>query len=304
MKRLDVRGIVLLCSPIAVIAGAAWLMRVLPRKPSEDKLYLSFHRETPTALEAFSGADAAAVVEIKGPNTQPGAGLGPLRVWQSSHRLELKTPQGTQVSRSDGASWNRWGNVWKGGLNNSRFVLDLSRVPPGQLFFAVDAQLSPMSSPPAPGAARLSGKWKVERAKIKPFRFRRISRAPLITLRSASILRRNPGNIQGEVIFDLPGASMSEQTLLNLQFTGGGVNSWGTGSSGGTTPTALRRVIEWTAANPGFGYPSAKPTVRITGRASGDNHWPLAFAIEPFDFSKVRVGQHLNVRSWPAPLPR
>ncbi len=137
-----------------------------------------------------------------------------------------------------------------------------------------------------------------------------MTRLPLVHLRSVKIVQINPGNIRGETVFDLTGPTMDAQTPFDYDFSErrSGMGS-GYGSSDLTPQTAMRCVREWTVykpSNSSFVNGKLVPTkqiVRVTGRVSADNRWPLAFQIEPFDFAKVKIGQTLKFKSWPALVP-
>lgn len=231
---------------------------------------------------------------------------------QSDATLKVQTARGIEESRVNSYS-GLWREVWKGtwqDKNVMRFPIHTAKIPTGTLRFSWTGIAQVARAASAPRSVRLAGDWPVDRTRIKPFPFDKMARSPLVVLRWVKVTQVFPGQVNAECVFDLSGVNMNVQTPTEFSFCGearvGTVTygaSWGTAMSGLATPeTAIRRVREWAIST----TPTAKSKIigHVSGRASAGNRWPLAFQIEPFDFAKVKVGQKLKFKSWPAPVPK
>jgi hypothetical protein len=300
MKHFSAREFALLCSPLLIIGVVGWLLSKRRISPDEGKLHLAFHVEKPTTLEAFKGSDAALVVGLAG------EGADKMRVASSDPWLEVQGAHGAERSYMSRGYSGIWTKVWKSNSNGTRFTINSQVIPAGQLRFGTSSAIQTLSA--TTFAAPRTGSWLLNRAQIKPFGFKKMTRLPLVHLRSVKIIQINPGNIRGETVFDLTGPTMNAQTPFDYDFSErrSGMGS-GYGSSDLTPQTATRRVREWTVFKPfvtASGYTPKIVPVRISGRVSADNRWPLAFQIEPFTLAKIKVGQKLRFKSWPVPVPK
>lgn len=299
------REIVLLTLPVLVIGAVGLWSSKRPKKAVDDgKPHLTFRFEKPTVSEAFGGAQIALCIDLQDPD-------GPFRISGSSFALELQTKRGLQVLWQ-GAKNKTWGDVWRGNINGKRILLDLSHISRGDLTFNCHALLYPASknavAPPTPKFFWLSEKWKIDRTKIKPLNLASWPRKPLVSLREVKISRIDPAapfgerRVNGEAIFRFEGAAMNDKTPVQLKIssldaTMGSANnvSWS------KTPKKPRqRITEWTV----YALNTKNSIVRVTGRVSADNRWPLGFQIEPFDFKTAKVGQKLKFKAFPVALPK
>lgn len=310
MKHFAAREFALLCSPLLIIALVGWLLAKRQAPLPVQPLQWAFHVEKPTVLEAFKGADAALVIELQGPQA------GAVSVFRSDPWLEVQAAHRTQRSYISRGYSGLWTKVWKGIENGTRFPINSHEIPPGALRFGLNARLASTGAVPSlPKFLNVGGAWSINRQRIQPFPFGKMSPSPLVKLRSVKISRvvRSTGltEVTGECFFDLSGTTMNAQTPVEFDFSGGGYSGsttfsvgWGTINKSGATPGTMRwRRREWTIyANTAFSK-SPQTIGRVTGRASADNRWPLAFQIEPFDLAKVKAGQYLHFKSWPAPVP-
>ncbi len=97
-------------------------------------------------------------------------------------------------------------------------------------------------------------------------------------------------NGQTPVEFDFSGSE--NRNGKNVSFGHG----WGTVSNS----NPVQRIYSWSIYS---GGPASGITEYASGRISVNSHWPLACQTERFDYTKVKVGQQLKFKSWPAPLP-
>lgn len=299
MKRLSLREVVLLCSPLLLIGVAGFVVSRHSIFPP-DKPGFEFQVEKPTTLEAFRGIQAALVVRLKGPHPPQGSmGLEPF--------FELQTANGVQVF----SSWSN-AQLLKGFLkgtpsveDSTRFLVNLNSVPSGTLHF--EAKAFTASRTTGKSVFYLNEKWLIHREQIKPVVFANVPHPPLVVLRSIKVTRLFSGSVSGECTFDLSGAMVNAQTPAEIDFSGT-FNCYGSNGSlgwgGGLTvpPNPKQRVWEWTMDVPAI--TNAKITARAAGRISIDSHWPLAFESEAFDIGKTKAGQQLKFKSWPVPVPR
>lgn len=317
MKRFFARETALLMLPVvAVGALGLWLSNRAPAPEAArdaDALRLKFRIDKPTALEAFRGANVAFVIESEGYDNKH------YESPQMTPYLEVQTPRGKQVSWKNRGSVQRWGNgVWNYTAQNhrtTRFLLDTRAVPAGTLHFGCYG----IAQPNFPGVtARLkplrgSGKWKVDRAQIKPLNLATWPRHPLVSLREVVVTRKIAGNprggtsdtVTGEAIFELNGAAMNQQSAFAVDFSNQarpvrGVTYGMGNSTGSAKDTVRRRVREWMVDSSPFGRTSQ---ARVSGRVSAANRWPLGFQFEPFSFQAVKVGQKLKFKQFPVALP-
>jgi hypothetical protein len=93
-KRFSVLELGLLMAPVLLIGALGLWSSRRPAPPApNEKLRLDFRIETPTAIEAFRGANVAFVTEIKGHDAKKHS------IQQHSPFLELQTLRGTEISR-------------------------------------------------------------------------------------------------------------------------------------------------------------------------------------------------------------
>lgn len=319
VKRFAPRDVALLMVPVALVGALGWWMSKRPAPPAKLPLRLSFHLDKPTALEAFHGANAAFVVAFK--NFPPHDDNN----WQLSPYVEVKTSHGVEVGKQYGnynRAWNR--NLWNytsGSPESTRFLLQTKAIPAGEMHFGVfgvvppDMGVTPTASPDLRvKPLRLSGKWRVDRAQLKPLSIASWPRKPLVVLREVKITQLVPGSgrgavpyqVTGEATFDLQGAAMNDRTSLERTFSERYVAPPKReiyGASYGLPDTLQgaprRRVCEWTA---NVNSPGIK--LNVSGRVSADNRWPLGFQFEPFSYGSVHVGQTLRFQQFPVALPR
>ncbi len=309
MNRFSAREFALLCLPVALIAGAGlWVAT----RPAPVPLHVDFRVEKPTTLEAFKGANAALVAQIRGGNT-PDIAMDSMK---TDAFLEVQTAQSTQ--RSSSQSWvttSAWGNVWKGQFYNKdrlRLPINALAIPDGKLAFRFKTQ--PVTITPKPGAPTatprppLDHSWKIDRSQFAPFNFKAMPRTSQIRIRAIKIVSASPGWIQGAIEFDLTGKGMSAQTLVDLDLSGSvAFKNTTYGISYDTNATIdpknpMHRTMNWNLGG-GFRMPP-KTFGDMHGRISADERWPLAFQVEPIDMAKVKSGQNLKFKQWPAPIPK
>lgn len=311
MKRFSVREFVFLCSPILLVAGAGWFLSARQSSANGGPLRLEFHVEPPTTMEAFRGTDAVMVVALKGWNTQDKPSPTSNVLHTGFPQLEVRTTRGTQLSHFDGSSgrWQQWRQLWHED-NRRRIGVHFAHVPKGKLRFGMEASVGPERVPVGAQLQHLSAKWTISPLQIKPFSFKAV-RPPTVVVRSAKITSATPGSqwMFGEVVFDLMGPGMNAQTPFDSALTLTNFKTdpaWCTSTTGNATPeTPTRRVREFRLSKIVKRFlPSGRQIVRIGGRANADNCWPLSFQLDPFDFAKVKTGQSLPFKSWPAPIPK
>lgn len=278
--------------------------------PVDDgKVFFKFHVDKPTTLEAFRGFDGAFVAEIKNRK-----GFHYDAIHPSAPYLELKTARGIEASRLRNGTSGFWTDMWGSSTDNSRFPFKMRHLPPGTLHFGFDALAQlPMSGAPTLPPVRLSGKWKIDRTKIKTPDLTVMPRKPFLQIRSAKILFVAIANPRiggqslaiGEVVFDLQSGAMDEKTSFDYNisehhFVPSNRLRHGLSSSSGMDAkgTARTRVLNWTVFED-----SLTAKLNISGRASVDDRWPLGFQIEPFNFKTAKAGQKLKFKTYPVPLP-
>lgn len=295
VKRFSFREFALVCSPLVLFGMVGWLLSQRKAPAPQQPLHLTFHIDNPTVLEAFDGVDAALVVELKG------RGADKWNINQTAPFLELDTPAGTQTSHNNSPR-GAWEKVWKNNINGTRLLLNSQVAPKGKMRFGINAKISPQSGTLL---SQLSRKWEVDRAKIKPFAFGVLPRTPMVVLRSmkiTSVPTKANSQVSGEAVFDFVSPGANKNTSFESSFShqgGNGGMGWGSGGTkAGLTPeTGRRRVREWTV------FHVSKGKIRVSGRVSANNLWPLAFQSEPFDLAKIKVGQTLKFKTRPAPVP-
>ena len=292
MKRFSAREFALLCVPVAVVAGAGfWASRLAA--PDDGKPKLRFSVTQPTALQAFSGVKAVADIELidsaRGIEFEATSSGVPQRfVW-----LQSRSSQG--IKNWDSNKGGKWTDINIADYYDKRFSLNMKQIPPGEIIVGFDGYFVPVSDPQSLKLYRFQNQWKLEKARIKPFDFA-LPRQPLIEIKSVKLINKPTlQQIGVEIAWLLMGHDMNEQTTVEQR-----VNFDG-GSSITRDPASPRRGTIRCDCISSFGEPLDEVT--ITGRISADNRWPLAFAVEPFDYKTAKVGQKLKFKSWPAPLP-
>ena len=299
MKRFSAREFALLCLPVAVVAGAGfWAARRPTPKPSYVGPQLQFRAETPKALQAFDGVQQALTISIgKDSKGEQFSAFGQPKSW-----LHIKTPQNTETWYSSGTGTLPVSGVSMASENNQKYSILIKQVPQGALTAGFSGQIVNDALRPAVKPIFVKGQWNVSKSKFKPFDFK-LPRAPLVKLTSATISTVSPTQLAVRFTFALQGMEMNEKTTLDNQFGEKHGLSFGY-SMNGNVNAPKTRVCECYIRNPSpIGAGSAPTTIELTGRASANNRWPLAFAVEPFDYAKAKVGQQLKFKSWPAPLP-
>ncbi len=307
-KRFSAREMAILTAPILVIGAMGfWASKrpALLASPTDNgKLLLTFQIDKPTTLEAFDGAQGALVLGLKQQTEQ-------FRINGSSTFIELETPRGP-IALRQGFKRPSWGTVWHGNINGTRFPIRISEIPPGVLVFGCNATIDygsiNIGGPLPPKPLPMSGKWKIDRAQLKPPQFSSWQRKPLISLREVKISRIDVGpsyggrRVSGEAFFHFDGATMNDDTKLEMKvFSFNAAMGHGTNAAWSKTPKKPRqRITEWTV----YSLNSKNPIVRVTGRVSADNRWPLGFEIEPFNFKTAKVGQKLRFKQFPVALPK
>lgn len=265
-------------------------------------------------MEAFMRTDAVMVVALKGWNTQGLRTSNPTLIHRGIAQLEVQTAQGVQLSHFDGSPgrWKQWHQLWFDD-NARRMGIHFGHLPQGKLRFGMETSIGPASLKSRGQLQHLSGKWAVEAKEIKPFPFNTLARTPLLAVHSVRIISATRGGrcVIGEVVFDSTRPTTGAQTLFGFVQTADvapSATAWRPPTMWNATPeTQTRCVREFTAYKIVKRFlppPTQKQIVRLSGRANADNRWPLAFQIEPFDFAKVKLGQSLKFKSWPAPVPK
>ena len=305
MNRFSAREFALLCLPVALIAGAGLWVAM---RPAPVPLHVTFRVEKPTTLEAFKGADAVWVTKIEGDD----ASSSDLAFAKMERVVEWKTSKGTQIVPTNSYSYSSpWSKVWKGPQNFNRLPLAQMFIPAGELYFKFKAQ--PVSKNNKPGAAAtpmppLVGRWKIDRGQFAPFNFKAMSRTPQIRIRAVKVVQGGPSFVEGEIQFDLLGAGMDAQTQVDsfllgeLPFRGSTYLANFDTNVTVDPKNPLRRTLKWNLNGPAS--PPPKTFGNLHGRISADARWPLAFQLDPIDMSKVKAGQNLTFKQWPAPIPK
>ncbi len=310
MNRFSAREFALLCLPVALIAGAGlWVAT----RPAPIPLHVEFRIKKPTTLEAFGGANAALTAQIRGDDAKNFR----MDSSKTDSFLEVQTEQG--MKRGSSQSWSTpsaWDKVWKGQFynkDNLRLPINALAIPDGKLAFKFKTQPISVNSPtPGVPAATprppLVGRWKIDRAQFAPFDFKAMLRTPQVRVRAVKIVSAATGLIQGEIQFDLLGAGMNAQTPVDVDLSGTVTfkrTTYGSGRDSEATvepKNPLRRIVNWNLGAPAS--PPLKTMGNLHGRISADERWPLAFALDPIDISKVKAGQKLKFAQWPAPIPK
>ena len=145
-------------------------------------------------IEAFEGTAAVFRVKVENDDEKN------LFLQTYKPYLECRTP-GSEVSRNyDSAlSWSRALHMPVENENDLRILVRMKDVPAGTLLFGMDGIVRPTPSsktamPNPPKAFRVSGKWKVERARIKAVNLAALPRQPLISLREVVITQKVAGD--------------------------------------------------------------------------------------------------------------
>lgn len=316
-KRFSMREMTLLTLPVLAIGAVGlWSSN---RLPVDDKPRPHFSIAAPTTLEAFGGADAAFVIEIKNFPRQEFEIPFDFKAY-----LQVKTPHGLETARANESNYLPWTQkLWLGRAINgetNRFKFRSAALPSGEAHFGFSTIAQPLLLPVASSATarlkplHLSGKWKVDRAQIKPLNLAAWPRKPWVAVRSVTITQRMPGNIRGgipgsvrgEVVFDLQSAAMDGKTAFEIDFgehhlvpknsSTYGINS-GVPIGHKEKPRTRVRYFEVRDV-------LVTSKFHVSGRVSADNRWPLGFQIEPFDFKTAKVGQKLKFKQFPVALPK
>lgn len=301
-KRFSIREMALLTLPVLVI-GAVGLY--FSRRPQADdgKLKLSFRIAPPTALQAFEGYDSRWSV------TPAGANAERYYVQRGSKWIDLRMPQGVVTSRrSDDKKTLPWGKIWGTGINGDTFLMRSRFLPPGEAHFNFEGLVvaNGMPAPPSLKLQRVKGRWKIDRTQLKLLNLASWPRKPQVSLREvkiASIITLfGSRRVMGQTTFQFEGAKMTDETNFGIRFSSddGDVMTGYRSMSATPKKNSRQRISEWTISS--VRNPNAP--VRISGRASADNRWPLGFQIEPFNFKTAKVGQKLKFRQFPVPLPQ
>lgn len=320
-KRFSGRELGLLMAPVLIFGAlAGWSStrpqpRATPAAPLKTgKVQLQFGIEAPTTFQAFEGANVVFAVRVKGLDTK--------KYWldDNSRFLQIQTPRGIEVSNGNGSNWGR--KLWAFGTHSSedtlRFPLQTGGVPAGEMHFGISLVAHP--NPPIGATTtplkplRLSGRWKVERSQIPNRKLTAMPRKPWVKVRSVTLTRVTPGNpkamlpssVEGEVIFDLTSGSMNDRTPFETRFdrqylVRPNQEIYGIGYSSGSQvkDSPRSRFATWMVQSG-----SLSQKVKVSGRASADNRWPLGFQIEPFPFKTAKVGQKLGFKQFPVALPK
>ena len=296
MKRFSAREFALLCVPVVAVAGVGfWASRrPVPQPYIPPKFSLSY--EPPSALKAFEGAQTVIVAKL-GDDSDGNSYIldGALR---PKYWLDATTPQGTKTLRDDGSGSLKLKGVSMSVANNQWFYFYLTAIPDGDLTFGISGKAISSSFPSKAKPHQIKQELRVDKTRLKNFDFS-LPRAPLVKIKSATISQiTRPSGATVQLILVVQGGKKMEEVRVQTDFkeSHGYVNS----SSMQKSPNAPRNfVIEADV----FDANGIIEKVELSGRISADNQWPLAFEIEPFDYAKVKVGQQLKFKSWPAPLP-
>ncbi len=125
MKHLSPREIALVSSPLLIVAVVGFLLaRRKPPTPDAGKLHMEFHVETPTAPEAFHGAEAAFVVKLKGKDADA------MHIGTNLSFWELQTATAIYSSRNGKDNPRLRHDVLKSNINGTRFLVNLKSIPP------------------------------------------------------------------------------------------------------------------------------------------------------------------------------
>ena len=212
--------------------------------------------------------------------------------------LDVATPQGIKSWRTDGTGTFQIKGASAMNDANQWYYIYLTEIPDGDLTFGVSGKAISSSFPSKAKPHQIKQALSVDKSKLEKFDFS-LPRAPLVKIKSATISRiTRPSSATVQLILVLQGAKKMEEIGVQTDFkeSHGFVGS----TSMQRSPKASRNLI--VEANV-IGGNAISKKVELAGRVSADNHWPLAFKIEPFDYAKVKVGQQLPFKSWPAPLP-
>ncbi len=275
MKRFSAREFALLSLPVALVAGAGfWAARRPAPKPSYVGPTLQFRVETPTALQAFEGVKAVLTAQVSDDSEGRSYWIDNPKVW-----LAVATPQGAKLWRNDKSSSGD--EAWISEYPFYRDTVAVKQLPEGKVTFGMAGPIVETGKPKAPKPLVLKRQWEVERTKIKPFDFS-LPRAPLVTLKSVTITKNGYYSIYGEAVFVLQGAMMDAYTPLKsrVSVSEGEPNYYQT-LTFYSQKSALIRVVEFRLFTSNVTPPDLlKPRpLRVTGRISADNRWPLAFGL-------------------------
>lgn len=315
-RRFSLREFAFLCAPIAIVAVVALVAARRPKpvppklvRPKPVPLHLEFAVEKPTILEAFQGANSVLVTRVAGD------GVAKITMDSAKTNAVMERRNAGKKEIASTRSWittSPWAKVWKGqyyAQNGLRLPANALAIPPGEIALNFTTQIAPLNAPtPATSYPLLRETWPIDRSKFAPFDFKKLAREPQIRVRSIKILTVSASWIEGETTFELLGEDANAQTPVDFSLSGlvpfkGSVTSAGSDSKATTPPNAANlRVVKWNLV----GHTPTPPTQigDLHGRISAGERWPLAFQIEPIDFSKVKAGQNLKWTEWPAPLPK
>jgi hypothetical protein len=321
MSRIPPRELFLLTAPVAFIAIVGFLTarRPLPPVPVPTPAHgpiLKFSAQTPTVLEAFDGTDTAFVVDYTPPAPSYAAGVPtptplpfPLNGYEVGALLEIQRKgkgQGVEVTHFNG--YDSEPQVWNGLLNSSRFRMRLQSIPStASLVFGFTAKPFDFGGNSAANATlpTLSQKWKVDRTEAKPFDFDRLPRPPLVTLLYVRVTENSRLRVQGEFLFRLDDPKMNETTPFAMDLDSEGKYVGGAGwGSGLDTSRPNFRLCQWDVSKKRDGTTASPWPLRIAGRVSAGNRWPLGFTIGPFDLNTVKKGDKLKFSAAPEPKPK
>lgn len=305
MKRLSPRELILLCSPLLLLGVAGILLS--PREPLDRKrvsLRLTFKK--PTLGRSLDGTGAIATLNLQGPQATR------WKLLTLSPHLELETPTGWTDSFSPEAK--KWRSALGWGQTPTSVTLNFSRVPQGRVMFVCEARLASREKP-QDAPQRITQKWLLNRESWAPL-WNGTRREPGIALSNFKITRIGKRDfagvshrvVCGAVDFDTSSPSTSRgnfDAILNAArpFL---VNFWVPNIAGNFRANNLsshHQFLNIELSDPYISKVPKMPPARLSGRAGRSGQRPLAFQIEPFDYTKVKVGQQLKFKSWPVSRP-
>jgi len=288
MKHIPFSELALLSLPVVLIGGVGYFYSRAKPTQAQEPLRLTFHIEKPTTLEAFAGSNVALVVGMAGKNAEK------LRLQHVNHVLKANTKRG--IMRFDDGGDSRLISNTKSNGKNWRLTINEDVIPLGDLSINCNATIAPASGMAPKVLPYKEGRWKIDRTKITSFPFKQMPRKPLVTLKSVTVTQ-TAGYFSAKSVFSLDGVAMTEKTSFDANLRS---RRYGMGYETNFNPqkTARLREIEWSI------FTSIGGMTYVSGRVSADERWPLAFEIEPFNTAKVKVGQKLRFKAFPASLPK
>ncbi|RYG67704.1 hypothetical protein EON80_13065 [bacterium] len=322
MKRLLLREVTLLSMPVLMLGGLGmWLSGrpgTIVGEPvsgakvggAPNKPLFHFRMEKPTMMETLDGNEGAFVVELKADPLKQGRVLA-----LGTPSLELQTARGKYISRF-GASqrdkknnlfgakaWGNWDGAWDNDSSSGRYLFNLRGLPAGKLIFHFG---SPISRHP-----QLPLQWEIDRTKLPKLNLATMPRRPMISIREVTVKEKTTRSAKGEIVFQFhydakENGKVDPSEMYNLRFEGDTPDFlWGyRGKMFHWVPEATLKVPDTLVVGWFTGVTSASKKINLWGRTNANDKWPLDFQIGPFSVNRIRVGQKLKFKSWPAPLPR